>query len=363
MTALSMPQALSDITAEWLSAALGAPGNSAAQIGDLALERIGTGQAGSTYRATLTYAVPHPDLPTTLVVKLPAEDPALRSGLAPGYRSEIAFYAKVADKVKAPIPQCFYCDINEAGTEFALLLSDLEPSVQGDQIGGCSDQQARLVVEALAGLHGPSWCDPTWLELPEVAMPKPGDPAAAQITGEVAVSAVEIVLARLGAQIDPDDHDTLRSAMRLTQTWLAGQPRFSLMHGDFRADNVMFHPTQDSVTIVDWQTIGVGLPARHLAYFTASSLQPEARRSTEAGLVDHYHAALQRHGVTNYDRETCWRDYCIGMVQPPLISILGCAFATPTARGDEMFILTLQRACVAMRDLKTLELIQAGVHT
>ena len=125
----------------------------------------------------------------------------------------------------------------------------------------------------------------------------------------------------------------------------------------------MFHPTRDSVAIVDWQTIGVGMPARDLAYFTASSLQPEARRSTEAGLVDHYHAALQRHGVTDYDRETCWRDYCIGMVQPPLISILGCAFATPTPRGDEMFVLTLQRACLAMRDLKTLELIQAGVHT
>jgi hypothetical protein len=190
-------------------------------------------------------------------------------------------------------------------------------------------------------------------------MPKPGDDAGAELMSEVAQSAVGIVLDRLGSHLDAEDHETLRSAMRLVLPWLAAQPRFSLMHGDFRADNVMFHPTQDSVTIVDWQTIGVGLPARDLAYFTGSSLLPTARRATEAGLVDHYHAALLRHGVTDYDRETCWHDYCIGMVQPPLISLLGCAFASPTPRGDQMFVLTLQRSCLAIRELKTLELISA----
>ena len=359
MTKIDLPHTLADVTASWLASALSQHGDAVAIV-DLALERIGTGQAGSTYRATPTYADPRPELPETLVVKLPAEEVSLRAGLALGYRSEVAFYGKVAPAVKVPIPQCFYCDINPEGTDFSLVLSDLEPAIQGDQIGGCSEAQARNVVAAIAGLHGPSWCEPAWLELPEVCMPKPGDAVAAQTMAQAAQSAVGLVLDRLGHLLSTADHDTLRASMDLVAQWLNDQPRYSLMHGDFRADNLMFHPTRDTVTIVDWQTIGVGLPGRDLAYFTASSLTTDARRATEGGLVDHYHAALLRHGVTGYDRETCWRDYCVGMIQPPLISLLGCAFATPTARGDEMFVHTLKRSCAAIRDLQTLELIDSS---
>jgi aminoglycoside phosphotransferase (APT) family kinase protein len=263
----------------------------------------------------------------------------------------------VAGALAAPIPQCFYCDISEDGTDFALILSDLEPAIQGDQIGGCTNAQAINVVKALAGLHGPSWCDTMWLALTEIAMPKPGDAEAAQLMSQAAQTAVEIVLDRLGANLDAADHGTLREAMTVIEPWLLDQPRFSLMHGDFRADNIMFHPADDAVTIVDWQTIGVGLSTRDLAYFTGSSLQIESRRANEAALVDEYHAELLRHGVTGYDRDTCWHDYCTGMIQPPLISLLGCAFAAPTARGDEMFVHTMKRSAAAIRELGTLELI------
>ncbi|WP_308204337.1 phosphotransferase [Mycolicibacterium pyrenivorans] len=296
-------------------------------------------------------------------MKLPAEDVALRAGLSLGYRSEVAFYGEVAPTVKVPIPQCFHHDISDDGSDFALVLSDLDPAVQGDQIGGCSDAQAKNVMTAIAGLHAPSWCEPTWLDMPEFIMPKPGDVEAAQMMGAAAEALTDVVLGRLGEHLAAEDHDILRAGMAAVTPWLINQPRYSLMHGDFRADNLMFHPDRDSVTIVDWQTISVGLPGRDVAYFAASSLQTDARRATEESLIDHYHAALLQHGVTGYDRETCWHDYCIGMLQPPLISILGCATAAPTERGDAMFVHTLQRSCAALRDLKTLELIEADART
>jgi hypothetical protein len=112
--------------------------------------------------------------------------------------------------------------------------------------------------------------------------------------------------------------------------------------------------------VVDWQTLGVGLPARDLAYFTATSLRPELRAVIEKDLVDAYHQALSGYGVTGYDRETCWRDYRLGMPQALLISALGFAFATATDRGDDMVLTMLARGCQAIRDLGTLELI--GEH-
>ncbi|MDT5249295.1 MAG: hypothetical protein QOJ28_1929, partial [Mycobacterium sp.] len=55
--------------------------------------------------------------------------------------------------------------------------------------------------------------------------------------------------------------------------------------------------------------------------------------------------------------DTCWRDYRLGMLQAPLITTLGCAFAASTERGNEMMAVMLSRGCQAIRELGVLELI------
>ena len=293
------------------------------------------------------------------MIKLPVQDDAVKGGATLGYLSEVAFYARVADKVAVPTPRCFYADIANEGADFALLLEDMSPAVQGDQIVGSTPEQARLAVTALAGLHGPSWCDPTLLDLAEVAMPKPGDEPAITGLGDIARMAVDMTLEKLDPHIDAADRETATAAMNVVTPWLlAERDRYSLMHGDYRLDNLLYDPQSTRVTVVDWQTMGVGLPARDLAYFTATSLQPELRAAIEEQLVDDYHRSLLDYGVTDYDRETCWRDYRLGMLQAPLITTLGCAFASSTERGNAMMVAMLQRGCQAIRELKTLELIE-----
>jgi hypothetical protein len=120
---------------------------------------------------------------------------------------------------------------------------------------------------------------------------------------------------------------------------------------------MLFDHEANTITVVDWQTLGVGLPARDLAYFAATSLRPDLRSAIEKDLVDEYHQVLCRYGVTDYEPETCWRDYRLGMPQALLISALGFAFATATDRGDDMVLTMLQRGCEAIRDLDTLDLL------
>jgi hypothetical protein len=83
------------------------------------------------------------------------------------------------------------------------------------------------------------------------------------------------------------------------------------------------------------------------------------RLTIEEDLVHEYYRNLLGYGVTGYDRETCWRDYRLGMLQALLISALGFAFATATERGDDMVLAMLRRGCQAIRDLGTLELIES----
>ena len=353
---VSIPRYPGDVTPEWLSAAL-SEHRTAVEVADVDVVAIGTGQTGATYRVTARYAGDPGDLPQTFVIKLPAQDDTVRDRVTIGYRSECAFYAEVADRVRVPTPQCFYCEITEDSLDYALLLADQAPAVQGDQIAGCGEQEARLAVVALAGLHGPSWCDPVWLDFPGIAFARP-DEASAGGLGEVAKMSADITLEKLGHRLSAEDRETFTTVMALVTPWLlAEHHRYALLHGDYRLDNMLFDPDRSRVSVVDWQTLGVGLPARDLAYFTATSLDSQLRATIEEGLVDDYHRALLGYGVTGYDRETCWRDYRLGVPQALLISALGFAFATSTERGDDMVLTMLQRGCRAIRDLGTLELI------
>jgi hypothetical protein len=353
---MTIPRHPTDVTPAWLTSVLSTP-DGPVQVRDVAVVAVGTGQTGATYRVSAIYSTDQPSLPDTFVIKLPSQDPTVRDRVAIGYRSEFAFYTGVAGSVTVPTPRCFHCDIADEGADFALLLADMAPAVQGDQIAGCTPDEACLAVEALAGLHGPSWCDRQWLDFPGVAMPKP-DEATARGMGEVARMSAGMTLHKLSGGMTEDDRDTLTAAMASVTPWLLVEPdRFALMHGDYRLDNMLFDPDRTQITVVDWQTLGVGLPARDLAYFTATSLLPEVRSAVEDELVDAYHQKLLDHGVTGYDRDSCWRDYRLGTIQAPFLTALGCAFATSTERGDEMMLVMLERGCRAIRELNSLELL------
>jgi hypothetical protein len=350
---MTIPRGPQDVTPAWLGSVLGT------EVGAVDVTPIGTGQTGATYRVRATYR-DGTDLPSTFAVKLSAQDDAVRERVALGYRSEVEYYECVADRMSIPVPRCFYSDISDDGADFVLVLSDMAPAVQGDQIAGCSAREAGLAVEALAGLHGPSWCEPEWMDLAGIAMPKPGDDAAAAGMGEVSVMAAGILVDKLGDAIGDEDKETLTAAMSLVAPWLMAEPgTYALMHGDYRLDNMLFDPDRTRITVVDWQTVGVGLPGRDLAYFTATSLDPDARSEIERDLVGQYHRALRGYGVTDYDFGTCWRDYRLGVLQAPLITALGFAFAASTERGDEMVLTMLHRGCRAVRELETLDLIKS----
>ncbi|OBK72155.1 phosphotransferase family protein [Mycobacterium sp. 1274761.0] len=350
---LTIPRGPQDVTPAWLGSVLGV------DVDAVDVTPIGTGQTGATYRVSATYAA-KTDLPATFAVKLSAQDDAVRERVALGYRSEVEYYARVADRMAIPVPPCFFSEISDDGADFVLVLADMAPAVQGDQIAGCSAEESALAVEALAGLHGPSWCDPEWMTLAGIAMPKPGDDAAAAGLGEISQMAADVVIDRLGAKITPEDQDTLCTAMSLVTEWLMVEPgRYALMHGDYRLDNMLFDPERTRITVVDWQTVGIGLPGRDLAYFTGTSLEPSLRSEIERDLVERYHRSLLEYGVADYDPETCWLDYRLGMVQVPLLVALGTAFASTTERGDDMMMAMLSRGCQAIRELETLELISS----
>ncbi len=341
-----------ELTPDWLTAALRSAGH-AVTVTTVATQPIGNGQVGANYRLLLQGEGP---LPATLVAKMGAGDD--RSMVANGYRNEVAFYLDLAPTVAVATPRCWFGAMTDDATVFTLLLEDLSPAAPGDQVAGCSPAEAEAAAVNLAGLHGPRWCDETLYDHP--GLNRVGEEDAAFL-GSVFASAVDIFVDRYRPEVDAAGEHTLRRFAEAVPTWItARSERFALGHGDYRLDNLLFEPS-GVVHAVDWQTLSVGQPGRDLAYFCATSLEVEDRRAHEAAVVSAYRSALTGHGVdgTAYSAATAFEDYRLGVLQGPLITVLGVAYATAgrSERADAMFLTMFRRSLVAIEDLEPFALL------
>lgn len=332
-----------EITPAWLSATLGV------EVTSVRSERVGTGQMGSCYRLRL-------DDDRSVLAKLPPDDRSALSIMRGAYECEIRFYTQLASTVAVRVPACHHAEMDPDTGDFVVLLEDLAPRRQGDQIAGCTPRQARPAAVNLAGLHGPRWKDASLLEVEGL---EPTDAEQADLLANILGQATEVFLDGLGDLVSAADATLLREFVGLCAPWiLARSDRFGLVHGDYRLDNLMFG-ADDDVVAVDWQTLALGLPARDLAYFVETSLAPEERRAHERDLVAAYHAALVGHGVEGYSLEQCWDDYVFALPQGILVSVLGCAYGARTDRGDRMFAVMVERSCTAIRDHDAFSLVRS----
>ena len=345
-----------DLTRDWLQAALRHAGHDVT-LTRLEVEPVGTGQLSVSLRARFGLAAPVAGCPASVVVKLPAADPARRAYLRRAYLSELGFYHELAATVDVDVPACHLAVATSDASAFTLILEDLAPAVPGDQIAGATVAQVAGAIRNLAGLHAPRWCDPALRESPWFATQ---DAASNQGLAVMFPQLVPVVAERLGAALSAQDHETLGQVGPVLGAFFTARPhRYSMIHGDYRLDNLLFSP-DGRVRAVDWQTLAVGLPARDLAYVIGTSLPPGDRRAAEASLVEGYWQELARRGVAGYSAAECFEDYRLGMLQAPFIAVLGLAVGTPSERGDAMFAAMIARSCAAIRDLGTIELAAAG---
>ena len=289
-----------DITADWLTTALRAS-TPDAHVRAVTVEQIGTGQTGASFRLHLDADGP---LPPTLVAKTAAGDRGQRERVGPGYRSEVGFYTVFRDRVQIRTPRCWHAEISDDNCSFVLLLDDLAPARPGVQADGCSVEQATDAVRNLAGLHAPLWNDTTLFDHGDFLVVDDG--SADRVPGLDHAERGRGVLRALRDRARRR-RATLRESAALTGTWGAvATGALTLVHGDYRLDNLMFPDAHDragdGVFAVDWQTLTIAPPGRDLGYFLATSLHVDDRRAHQDALVAAYADEVRRLGVADCTR-------------------------------------------------------------
>jgi hypothetical protein len=333
------------VTPSWLTEVLHHAGLARGQrVVTLDAARIGTGQVGENVRYRLTYDTPG-DGPGSVVAKFAASDDLSRTtGVATrNYEREVWFYDQVQPTVGIRTPRYLFGAVVAGTAEMVVVLEDLAPAVQGDQLAGCSVEQARLAMSEAAALHGPRWGDPSLAVIEWLSRP---DPETLKGRAELYRAVHPGFVARYRGRLDPDVIELSSFLGERLEAYSAGTggPR-TVTHGDFRLDNLLFgvddHPYP--VATVDWGGLGHGEGLADVAYFLGAGLLPEVREAHEAELVIGYHAALVEHGVVGHSAEACWEAYRWYAFSGLLMAVVASQIVRQEERGDEMFCVMAER--------------------
>ena len=338
-----------DLTVEWLTAALGVP------VSDFVFERIGTGQMSECYRVGLTYA-DGDDGPNSVVLKVAATDPVSRqTGLALGlYEREVRFYTEIAPGLDGPIAPCHHAAFDAETGAFHLLLGDAGPAVVGDEIRGATVEQARLALSELGRVHAPLLGDTAMANADWLNRESPMNQA---LIGQLYAGFYE----RYRDQIAPEHREVCERLVASFDAYVAGeaapQRAHGLVHGDYRLDNMLFgEPGADRpLTVVDWQTVTWGPAMTDVAYFLGCALDNEHRRDEYDALLRAYHDALGPNAPISVDdvRDGVRRASFFGV----MMAIVSSMLVERTDRGDEMFMVMLQRHCQHVLDTDALAVL------
>ncbi len=374
------PASASALDRSWLSRVL-EPRNHGHELEGFERVRVGTGQVGECWRLSLRYR--HDSLvegaapiesgvscgeeshgeeifgPSeakclsesaspvrSVVAKFAATEASSRAaGVSQScYLREVGFYTDVAATLSVRTAECYFAAIADDHSDHVLILEDLAPAKQGDQIAGCSLAEAEAALVQLARLHGSRWGDTTlsdlaWLEGP---------------TYEAWARGIGLFRSVAGGFVDRY-RDRLTSAGVAIVEWLDSQAVWSptespltLVHNDYRVDNLLFRPAPCGqaleVTVVDWQTVKLGRGPSDAAYFLGGGLPIALRRAHERELLaDVYYAGLESCGVEGYSFDQCWLDYRRGAFGGVIMAVIASMLVASTERGDEMFLTMTRR--------------------
>ncbi|KAL2654249.1 hypothetical protein R1flu_022377 [Riccia fluitans] len=106
---------------------------------------------------------------------------------------------------------------------------------------------------------------------------------------------------------------------------------FTLVHGDFHANNILFliEKREPRTIFVDWSEVGIGCPFTEMAQFMISNATIEFRRAHERSLFNSYYSYLIDSGVdaSRFPRAKCWERYQSGGIERWLqfLILLDCA--------------------------------------
>ncbi len=364
-----------DLTVDWLknaltqgeiSLALSDP----ADICEFSIEQIGsrTNLMGQLYRCRFASETDVQKKPSSVVIKLPARD-ALARWVAKkfsAYEREFYFYRDAAPCISVRTPKLLHGDFKRKGNRFVIVLEDLGAMKTYPEVPGADADQAAIAVRNLARIHGRFWNQENNSALKRIyGLSSLSYGFIERLMLQVCFMSVRRQFGHLFSDHSRRVAEAVFAELNSILAQLRAGPS-TLVHGDYRLENMLFSDRADSdlpsFAILDWQGCGRGCGLYDIAYFFATSLEIETRRNIERNLLQEYWTGLLQEGVTDYSFDVCWQTYRMNLmtVLAIIIMIGGALGDSSDAELKQTKEVVLKRTLTAIEDHSVEELLPNG---
>ena len=354
-----IPARSKDIGADWLNEVLHSSGFlTDASVTALQHEPWGVGEGfvSDMARLTVTYDREAPQLPKTMIAKLPtsyesARAVALQFNL---YEKEIRFYTEMAPRSPIRTPGLIYGEVDSENQEYVLIMEDCSCYEQVDQVTGLNNDQTKLVALKLADFHARWWDAEDLFSFSWI--PRPRGPEA------VALIDTYRVCWDVSAQIEdfgkalPQGGWEVGLKIHEHFPWLiesVPDNHLTINHLDFRVDNMFFDwaTADDPLIVFDWGGVSVSRGVMDLAYLLGGSVATDLRRAVEKDVLRLYYQRLLERGVSGYSFDECRTDYLKGLLFFTFIGVLAVASLDMSdPRGTELLRVAIPRYFTTILD-------------
>jgi len=307
-----LPGRHDDLNAEIMTAALRAGGLADVHVSAIRRRPIGVGVGMMASIELVELDYDQGQGPASVVVKLPAVIDSNRAVAEAFdlYAREVLFYRDLAHLTPACTPKVFFADV-VGSSEFMLVLEDLSDYRLGDQLVGCSVDDARLAMVELGKLHASFWDkvqDGSYDFIP-LEIPSTHGTTLREAAGPTWDAMLQVFPGLVPDEINAQ-RDRFLAAIERMQRWMVSDP-ITVAHGDFRMDNIFYgqKPGHERVAAIDWQGTLRSKGIRDVGHLLSGSVNIEDRRAHERELVALWHRTLVEGGVTGYSAEQAWNDY------------------------------------------------------
>ena len=319
----------------------------------------GLGFLSVLHRATMTYDGDPPGAPATVIIKM-ITDLEVQRGIGEAlqfYPRELRFYREVAPTAGFRSPVAHAAIMAEDSQEFILVMEDLSGIRQLDQAVGVNGSDALLAAETMARMHG-AFAGQDLSDLETTFLPF-NNPIYAVALPQVFGGGWETCKAQ-AADLLPPDVVAFGDRFAELVPWFMG--RFSggtLVHADWRADNLMVDDSTGEMVVIDFQIMGTGIPSYDLGYFMSQSMEPEVRAEYGQAVVDRYFESLAATGA-DFDNDDLIEAFRLSMAWCliyPVSTFAGWDALPEVSR--ETALRMLRRSVSAIHEYDALSLIDA----
>ena len=395
-----VPFSVDEVTAEWLTASLRSVGLlDDAVVSDMQLTVLGeqVGFNGEVAILSPSYTGAAERAPASMVLKIPTASKNRILGQTLGlYEKEIRFYRDLQGSLGIRAPRHYYSALDVADDpdvilermyglnklpiwlirgimaaatwfvtghprKYALLIEDLSQYRMGDQVSGCSEEETREIVRTMARLHAQFWGSEKLKTMSWIAPYS----VTSRILQMRYLQSVDRYIAEAGSDLSSGLASILKwlkqNGIPLTETY--GNSTATLLHGDFRLDNICFDDTTGEVILFDWQTMLSGPGCADLAYFISATLPADAEEQRVDELIDIYRDELVRNGV-QVDRASLRWQYEVGMLcmlHRLVPTVYDDQMDLDSDRGLPMLKAWIARICARLENLDQESLLSGAI--